>query len=58
MSGILGLAYGTISVDHLPTFVDQSDLVDKSFSFYLHLNPTESYMIMPGYEQSVMLGDF
>lgn len=36
MSGILGLAYGSISVNHLPTFVDSSDLSDKSFAFYLH----------------------
>jgi saccharopepsin len=26
LSGILGLAYDTISVDHLPTFVDQSNI--------------------------------
>jgi hypothetical protein len=39
MSGILGLAYDTISVDKLPTFVDQSDLADKSFSFVLRNNP-------------------
>jgi saccharopepsin len=39
LSGILGMAYDTISVDHLPTFVDQSDLNDKSFSFVLRENP-------------------
>jgi cathepsin D len=48
MSGILGLAYNTISVDGLPTFMDQADLKDKSFSFYLHSNPDESYMVVPG----------
>jgi len=48
MSGILGLAYNTISVDKLDTFVDVSNLTDKSFSFYLHSNPAESYMVMPG----------
>lgn len=48
MSGILGLAYNTISVDKLDTFVDVSNLTDKSFSFYLHSNPTDSYMVMPG----------
>jgi hypothetical protein len=50
MDGILGLAYGTISVDQLPTFVDSDDQTDKSFSFYLHNNPELSYMVMPGYE--------
>ena len=48
MSGILGLAYNTISVDGLPTFMDGADLKDKSFSFYLHNNPDESYMVIPG----------
>ena len=50
MSGILGLAYKSISVDNLDTFMDLSNLTDKSFSFYLHSNPTESYMIIPGME--------
>lgn len=35
MSGILGLGYNTISVDKLDTFMDLSNLKDKSFSFYL-----------------------
>ena len=48
MSGILGLAYNSISVDGLPTFMDQTNLKDKSFSFYLHNNPDESYMVIPG----------
>jgi len=48
MDGILGLGYDTISVDHLPTFMEQQD--DKSFSFYLKNNPEESYMMIPGYE--------
>jgi len=48
MSGILGLAYNTISVDKLPTFMDGANVEDKSFSFYLHSNPDESYMILPG----------
>jgi len=51
MSGILGLGYKSISVDGLDTFMDLSGLDDKSFSFYLHSNPTESYMIIPGMEQ-------
>jgi hypothetical protein len=48
MSGILGLAYNTISVDGLPTFMDGAKLTEKSFSFYLHTNPDESYMVIPG----------
>ena len=48
MSGILGLAYDTISVDGLKTFMDNADLKDKSFTFYLHSNPDESYMTIPG----------
>ncbi len=56
LSGILGLAYDTISVDKLPTFVDQSDLADKSFSFVLRNNPEQSYMTMPGYDKE-LVGD-
>jgi hypothetical protein len=50
MDGILGLGYGTISVNNLPTFLDSSELEDKSFGFYLHNNPEESYMTLPGFE--------
>ena len=57
MSGILGLAYGSISVDKLPTFVDSSDLVDKSFAFYLHTDTEKSYMTIPGYEQTAYNGE-
>jgi len=48
MSGILGLAYDTISVNKLPTFFDNADLTDKSFSFYLHDTSADSYMVIPG----------
>lgn len=54
MSGILGLAYDTISVDHLPTFVDSSDLTDKSFAFHLHENPDVSTMTLPGYDKDLV----
>lgn len=54
MSGILGLAYGSISVDKLPTFIDASDLTDKSFSFVLKENPLESYMTLPGYDSELV----
>ena len=50
LAGILGLAYDTISVNKLPTFMQMSNLQDKSFSFYLALNPKESFMTIPGYD--------
>jgi hypothetical protein len=58
MSGILGLGYGNISVDKLPTFVESSNLVDKSFAFYLHSNPEKSFMTMPGYEHTAKVSEF
>jgi len=58
MSGILGLAYGSISVDKLPTFIDSMNIKDHSFAFYLHLNPDKSYMTLPGYDESAMDGEF
>ena len=48
MSGILGLAYNTISVDNLDTFVDLANVQDKSFAFYLKDTSEESYMTIPG----------
>jgi len=52
MCGILGLAYNTISMYGMPTFVDAS-LKTKNFSFYLHSNPDESYMMMPGFDEDI-----
>ena len=54
MCGILGLGYGTISYKHVPTFIESSSLEDKSFSFYLHENPQESFMVVPGYDDTLM----
>jgi len=51
MSGILGLAYQSISVNNLPTFIDSSNLKDHSFSFYLNLDTEKSYMVIPGYDE-------
>ena len=48
MSGIMGLAYDSISVDGLKTFMSNSELEDKSFSFYLKDTTEESYMVIPG----------
>lgn len=59
MSGILGLAYDTISVNHLPTYIDESDLTDKSFTFYLKLDDEQSYLAIPGFDEEVnKLSDF
>lgn len=56
MSGILGLGYGSISVDHLPTFIDQSPLTDKSFAFYLNDLAENSYITIPGFDSEKMYG--
>jgi len=53
MQGILGLAYGSISVDKLPTFIDTMNVKDHSFTFYLHLDPTASYMTLPGSDEEI-----
>jgi hypothetical protein len=51
MDGIVGLAFDEISVNGIPTFLTSSGLAakDKSFSFYLHNNPEESFMMIPGF---------
>ena len=54
MDGIIGLAYDQISVDHLPTFMNATtSMSEKSFAFYLKNNPEESYMTMPGIDESL-----
>lgn len=50
LDGILGLAYSSISVDGLPTWLESTTLTDKSFGFYLHNNPEQSYMTIPGFD--------
>lgn len=55
MDGIIGLAFDTISVDTLPTFMEATDLEDKSFAFYLENNPEESYMTIPGIDEDLGL---
>jgi len=52
MSGILGLAYDSISVDKLPTFFTAENEVAKSFSFYLGTLPDPSYMYVPGWDMT------
>jgi len=53
MDGIIGLAYDTISVDKLPTFIEQAELSEKTFSFYLKDKAEESYMTIPGIDESL-----
>ena len=53
MDGILGLAYDQISVDKLPTFMSSTDLSEKSFAFYLKDKSEESYMTIPGIDDSL-----
>jgi len=54
LSGILGLAYDSISVNKLPTFLDTASMKDKSFALYLALNPEDSFMTIPGYDKDLM----
>jgi len=57
MSGILGLAYRSISVDGLPTFVDSAELDTTNFAMYLNLDTEgDSYMTIPGYDETKMNG--
>jgi hypothetical protein len=53
MDGILGLAYESIAVDNIPTFIDSMSLTEKSFTFYLGTDPTPSYMYMPGFDPAL-----
>jgi len=41
-------------VNNLPTFVDQANILDKSFSFYLNLDTEKSYMVIPGYDEDML----
>lgn len=52
ISGSIGLAYQADSVDKLPTFMDGSNLEDKSFSFYLSQDADKSYITIPGRDTS------
>lgn len=58
MSGILGLAYDSISIDNLPTFIDVSPLADKSFAFQFKNLPEQSYLTIPGYDEAAKVEDF
>lgn len=57
LDGILGLAYQSISVDNLPTFLDSSDASEHTFSFFLGSDSEESYLIIPGIDENLYEGD-
>ena len=50
LDGILGLAYSSISVDRLPTFIESSDIAEKSFTFYLEDAAEDSYLYLSGFD--------
>lgn len=60
MEGIVGLAWPEISMYHMPVYTDKAlDIDHRMFSFYMHTNPEESYMMYPGIDESVSaLEDF
>jgi len=58
MSGILGLGFPALSKNGFTTFMEANPEEDKSFSFYLSLNQSKSFLTMPGYDESLMEGEF
>ena len=57
LDGILGLAYDTISVEGLPTFMDAADVEDHSFSFLLGHTDESSVLVVPGVDEDLFQGD-
>ena len=51
MEGMLGLGYDSEAVGGLNTFMTNSNLTDKSFSFYLKDAAEDSYMLIPGMDE-------
>jgi len=58
MSGILGLAYDSISVNNLPTFITASNLSPKTFSMCLKDTNEDSYMTIPGLFPDTVESDY
>jgi len=53
-SGVLGLAYDTLSTNKLTTFLDKVNDSQKSFSVvYKDANEGGSYLMMGGYDDDV-----
>lgn len=58
MDGIFGMAWDSISQGGIPTFFTaQTTTNDRSFSFFLSHLGEESYIIAPGFDSSLFLGD-
>lgn len=58
MDGIFGLAWDSISQGGIPTFFTaQESTNDRSFSFFLSHKEEESYIIAPGVDSSLFIGD-
>lgn len=58
MDGIFGMAFDSISQGGIPTFFTaQTSTNDRSFSFFLSHLGEESYIIAPGVDESLFLGD-
>lgn len=58
MDGIFGLAFDAISQGGIPTFFTAQDTTqDRSFSFFLSHLGEESYIIAPGVDESLFIGD-
>lgn len=54
MCGIIGLAWPAISQYNMPVYADKAlEAGNRNFAFYLHSNPTDSYMTFPGIDESV-----
>lgn len=58
MCGILGLAYESISVNNLKTFLNSTDLEDQTFSMCLKDQNDQSYMTIPGLFDSTSKSDY
>ena len=53
MDGIIGLGFASLSTNDLKPFLDSAiNLDDKSFSFYFKKDSEQSYMFIPGYDES------
>ena len=58
MDGIMGLAWDAISANGIPTFFTAEETTDdKSFSFFLSHLGEDSFIIAPGTDSSLHIGD-
>ena len=53
MDGIIGLGFSSLGTNGLTPFLDSAiNLDDKSFAFYFKKDTEQSYMYIPGYDES------